>query len=134
MSYTIYKEFRFSASHQLRGLPDDHPCARLHGHNYRVRVELNGPADAIGMVWDYGALAPFRAWLDTTVDHRHLNDLAPFTEVNPTAENLSTVLTMALWEQVAIPDGITSRVWVSETESTWAVWDPHGLTAWNAPH
>ena len=39
--YRISKEFSFSASHRLLGLPDGHPCARLHGHNYRVEVELS---------------------------------------------------------------------------------------------
>ena len=38
--YRITKEFHFSASHQLSHLPDDHQCARLHGHNYIVVVEL----------------------------------------------------------------------------------------------
>ncbi len=32
--FTITKEFHFSASHQLSHLPEDHQCARLHGHNY----------------------------------------------------------------------------------------------------
>ena len=39
--YRISKEFHFSASHQLTDLPADHQCARLHGHNYIVVVELN---------------------------------------------------------------------------------------------
>jgi 6-pyruvoyltetrahydropterin/6-carboxytetrahydropterin synthase len=36
--YTIAKRFAFSASHVIGGLPTDHPCARLHGHNYEVEV------------------------------------------------------------------------------------------------
>ena len=40
--YRITKEFHFSASHQLKDLPDDHPCARMHGHNYVVVIELAG--------------------------------------------------------------------------------------------
>ena len=38
--FRIRKEFHFSASHQLTHLPDDHQCARLHGHNYIVVIEL----------------------------------------------------------------------------------------------
>lgn len=30
----IAKGFHFSASHQLYRLPEEHPCARMHGHNY----------------------------------------------------------------------------------------------------
>ena len=36
--YTIAKRFAFSASHIIGGLPDKHPCSRLHGHNYEVEV------------------------------------------------------------------------------------------------
>ena len=37
--YIISKEYHFSASHQLHDLPEDHPCHRLHGHNYVVEVD-----------------------------------------------------------------------------------------------
>lgn len=29
----IGKEYHFSASHQLTKVGENHPCARLHGHN-----------------------------------------------------------------------------------------------------
>lgn len=81
--FTISKEFAFSASHQLHGLPKGHQCGRLHGHNYVVEVELQAPyLDPTGFVLDYGALAPFKDWLDATYDHKHLNE---FME-QPTAE------------------------------------------------
>ena len=38
--YTIAKQFSFSASHVIDGVPEDHPCGRLHGHNYTVEVQL----------------------------------------------------------------------------------------------
>ena len=41
--YTIAKQFTFSASHQLDHLPEDHQCARLHGHNYVVEIVLSAP-------------------------------------------------------------------------------------------
>ena len=126
MSYTISKEFGFSASHVLGGLPDGHPCGRLHGHNYVVRVELTAAAlDPSGMVFDYRSLDPFKAWLDTVVDHRHLNELPFFTDgTNPTAETLARYLTTMLLEVVVLPVSVHPRVWVSETAKTWAVWSP----------
>ena len=55
--YRITKEFHFSASHQLSHLPDNHQCARLHGHNYIVIVELASKTlNAEGFVRDYGEL------------------------------------------------------------------------------
>lgn len=45
--FRIRKEFHFSASHQLTHLPPDHQCARLHGHNYIVVVELGHGKDSL---------------------------------------------------------------------------------------
>jgi hypothetical protein len=46
------------------------------GHNCDVRVELTGPPDRVGMVWDFGALWPAKEVFER-VDHRHLDDLLP---------------------------------------------------------
>ena len=92
MAYTISKRHHFSASHILAGLPEGHPCGRLHGHNYEIDVRLSSASvdPVTGFVLDYGELKPFLAWVDSTLDHRHLNDL--LTDTNPTAENLSRIL------------------------------------------
>ena len=45
---TISKEFHFSASHQLFGLKEGHPCGRLHGHNYIVKIFLSGEPNKDG--------------------------------------------------------------------------------------
>jgi len=86
----ISKEFHFSASHQLFGLHEDHPCARLHGHNYVIRVFLKGEPDEIGFVIDYGLLKPIQVYIDTVLDHRHLNEVFPLH--NPTVENMSKII------------------------------------------
>lgn len=112
--YTITKQFSFSASHQLDGLPEDHKCARTHGHNYLVEVCLTAPViNEIGFVVDYGDLNPLKDYIDTNLDHRHLNDVLPF---QPSAENLARHFyewCKARWPQV-------SAVRVSETPKTWA--------------
>ena len=118
--FSITKDFAFSASHTLQHLPPDHQCARLHGHNYLVRIELESEMlDSIGFVLDYGALKAFSAVVDS-LDHRHLNDLLPF---NPTAEKLARYLH---GEAVAIlPRFVTvSGVGISETPKTWAWYRP----------
>ena len=111
--YTIKKSFSFSASHQLRGLPSDHQCARLHGHNYKVEIVLTrSTLSDIGFVVDYGELHHFKAIVDS-LDHRHLNDIMPF---NPTAENIAQWLYQMgkeIWPEVLM-------VRVSETDRTWA--------------
>jgi 6-pyruvoyltetrahydropterin/6-carboxytetrahydropterin synthase len=117
--YRITKEFHFSASHQLMGLGDVHPCSRLHGHNYVVRVELSAQQlDANGFVCDYRDLDDFKRYLDATVDHRHLNEV--FDDDGTTAERLAKNFydwCHKRWPQV-------SAVAVSETPKTNAEYRP----------
>jgi 6-pyruvoyltetrahydropterin/6-carboxytetrahydropterin synthase len=74
--YTICKEYHFSASHVLNSLADDHPCSRLHGHNYIVEIELQSQSlNATGFVRDYRELDDLKSYIDDKIDHRHLNDV-----------------------------------------------------------
>jgi 6-pyruvoyltetrahydropterin/6-carboxytetrahydropterin synthase len=117
--FRISKEFQFSASHRIDGLPEDHPCARLHGHNYVVRVELAAPElDRVGFVRDYRELAPLKDYIDATLDHRHLNEVLGDNCV--TAEHLARHL--YAWCAARWPE--TSAVSVSETPKTWAEYRP----------
>ena len=121
MQYEITKDFHFSASHQLDGLPEDHPCSRLHGHNFIVRIHLGADElDDVGFVVDYRALAGFGAWLDEKFDHQHLNDRVGF---NPTAENMTHYL-YKLARHMGLPAIAVS--W-SETPKTWATYRPKDM-------
>jgi len=117
--FRITKEFHFSASHQLTELPADHQCARLHGHNYIVEVELSASdLDENGFVRDYHELTPLKRYIDDELDHRHLNDVLGHNRV--TAEFLARHLydwCKARWQEV-------SAIRVSETPKTWAEYRP----------
>lgn len=118
--YTIKKEFHFSSSHQLDGLPETHPCSRVHGHNYVVIAELRSPQlNHIGFVRDYRALTPIKVFLDNEWDHRHLNDVMP--GINPTAENMAKVLFNTFKE--IIPE--LYAIEVMETPKTKARYETH---------
>lgn len=86
----ISKEFHFSSAHQLNGLPETHPCSRLHGHNYVMKVFLKGEPGKIGFVQDYRELDKIKAFVDDVLDHRNLNDVFPAH--NTTVENMTVVL------------------------------------------
>ena len=117
--YRITKEFAFSASHQLKDLPADHQCARLHGHNYVVVVELaSAELNAHGFVRDYHELGPLKRYIDDELDHRHLNDVLGDDMV--TAERLAKH--MYDWCADRWPE--TAAVKVSETPKTWAEYRP----------
>lgn len=118
--YRISKEFHFSASHQLHGLRPGHPCGRMHGHNYIVKVTLAGETlDERGFLLDYGDLKPFGQWLDDTLDHQHLNDILP---MQPTAENMARAFAQIAIDLLEIPPTIKVSIAVSETPKTWAEW------------
>ncbi|MFJ8795897.1 6-pyruvoyl trahydropterin synthase family protein [Streptomyces sp. NPDC102462] len=118
---TITKEFHFSASHVLDRLPNWHPCARLHGHNYVVVLELSARREHLtdaGFVRDYRELDAFKKWVDDTLDHRHLNEA--MGAVSPSAENLAAWI-FDLWTE-RFPE--LTAVRVSETPKTWAEYRP----------
>ena len=116
--FRITKEFHFSASHVLETLPEDHPCARLHGHNYVAVVELAAETlNDHGFVRDYRDLKDLKAYIDDRLDHRHLNDVL---DGSPTAENLAKHLHD--WCAARWPE--TRAVRVSETPKTWAEYRP----------
>jgi 6-pyruvoyltetrahydropterin/6-carboxytetrahydropterin synthase len=86
--FQIARERVFSASHQLRGYKGR--CERLHGHNWRVRVHVEAEVlDELGMVVDFHELDRIMETVLEPFDHRHLNELSPFNEVNPSSENLA---------------------------------------------
>ncbi|GGR41652.1 6-pyruvoyl trahydropterin synthase family protein [Streptomyces roseolus] len=120
---TITKEFHFSASHVLDRLPAWHQCARMHGHNYIVVLELSAPREALteaGFVRDYRELDAFKKWMDDTLDHRHLNEAMGGGDVSPSAENLA-VWIFDLWHE-RLPE--LTAVQISETPKTWATYRP----------
>jgi len=112
--FTIIKEFHFSASHQLEGLPEWHQCSRLHGHNYVVQIILSANTlNQVGFVVDYNELKPLKDFLDEKFDHRHLNDVLDF---QTSAENIAHYLYH--WAKPCWPEVVAVRV--SETPKTWA--------------
>jgi 6-pyruvoyltetrahydropterin/6-carboxytetrahydropterin synthase len=117
--YTLAKRFNFSASHYIGGLPDNHPCSRLHGHNYDVELVLQSPRlDDVGFVRDFDELSVLQDFLNRTVDHRHLNEVLGHDQT--TSEVISKWLydwCRARWPEVA-------AVRISETPRTWAEYRP----------
>ncbi len=89
-------EFTVAASRRLTGVPSDHPCARMHGHTFLVRVVARGPIDpTTGFVVDFADIQRGWAPLHEALDHRYLNNV-PGLE-NPTSE----VLSRWIWERLA---------------------------------
>lgn len=88
---SVYKTFvdtSFSAAHQLRNYEGS--CGELHGHTWKVRVEVEASQlDEIGMTIDFKDLKEKADSVIGRFDHRCLNQISPFDEENPTAENIA---------------------------------------------
>jgi 6-pyruvoyltetrahydropterin/6-carboxytetrahydropterin synthase len=115
----------FSSGHALRGYQGK--CENVHGHNYKVRVTLEGPQlDSIGLLCDFTHLKRVIRDIAGGVDHKFLNDLAPFDVINPSAENLAKYFYEETSRQMnAMPGGSRiTRVTIWETETTSATYRP----------
>jgi 6-pyruvoyltetrahydropterin/6-carboxytetrahydropterin synthase len=86
-------EFYFAAAHRLPRY--EGPCFRLHGHNYKFFVGVEGEVDpATGMIADFGKIKEVVSEeVLSRADHRNLNDVLD----NPTAENIARWI----WEVLA---------------------------------
>lgn len=86
--YTLKVVMDFAAAHTLRHYPGD--CSRLHGHNWKLEVEVTAARlDEVGMGVDFKLIRQAAKRLADELDHQYLNELPPFIEVNPTAENIA---------------------------------------------
>jgi 6-pyruvoyltetrahydropterin/6-carboxytetrahydropterin synthase len=118
--FAVRVEARFESAHFLRsyrGISEP-----LHGHSYKVEAELVGAVtslddDAIAV--DFVAAKRELERLARRLDYACINDVAPFTEINPSAENIAAwfqrELSMALREEKAIVRAVT--IWEGPVNS-----------------
>jgi 6-pyruvoyltetrahydropterin/6-carboxytetrahydropterin synthase len=86
--YEVNVEAGFSSGHYLRNYHGK--CENPHGHNYKVRVTLVGrELDETGLLLDFKLLKGLLRPVIERIDHQMLNDLEPFTTLNPSAENIA---------------------------------------------
>ncbi|MFH1199315.1 MAG: 6-carboxytetrahydropterin synthase QueD [Candidatus Omnitrophota bacterium] len=112
--FSLKIEAVFSAAHNLRGYKGN--CEELHGHNWKVELVVTcATVDEMGMVMDFREL---RNKLDNVlqeIDHKYLNNIAYFKEINPTSENIAKYLFDVLKPEIGYLKSIT--VWESATSS-----------------
>ena len=119
--YELTVKNRFAAAHQLRGYQGR--CENLHGHNWVVQATLEAASlNKIGLAIDFTEIKnALREVLDQ-LDHKHLNDLPMFREMNPSSENLSRWICEALASRLDSEDVRVSRVTTWESEDACATY------------
>jgi 6-pyruvoyltetrahydropterin/6-carboxytetrahydropterin synthase len=86
--FEVTVEDSFAAGHYLRNYRGK--CENPHGHNYKVRVTLAGKElDKAGLLLDFKDLRHVMKPVIDRLDHQMINEIEPFTNLNPSAENLA---------------------------------------------
>jgi 6-pyruvoyltetrahydropterin/6-carboxytetrahydropterin synthase len=121
--FEISVECNFAAGHALRNYKGK--CENVHGHNYKVRVTLAGDKlNAAGLLMDFVDLRAEIKEQVEKLDHRFLNDIPPFDQLNPSAENLAKYFCDGI-EPRARSQGLqVLGVTVWETDTTSATYRP----------
>jgi 6-pyruvoyltetrahydropterin/6-carboxytetrahydropterin synthase len=125
--FEVSVEAGFAAAHQLRNYRGK--CENLHGHNYKVRVTVQGQElNSIGLLADFTELKAALREISESLDHKFLNEIPPFTEINPSAENVAKYICDRL--QVSLREGgsevpvTIAEVKVWETDTSTATYRP----------
>jgi 6-pyruvoyltetrahydropterin/6-carboxytetrahydropterin synthase len=121
--YYVSAVQHFSAAHSLRGYQGK--CENLHGHNYKVEVELKGlELTKNGMVVDFTDLRAALEKILARMDHKHLNEIKPFDRINPTAENIAKLVYEEMLLKFSAKKIKVSQVVVWESEGCKATYGP----------
>ena len=121
--YEITIETHFSSAHRLRQYNGE--CERLHGHNWSVEVSIaSEKLSDLGMVVDFKELKEKTNALMDRFDHQYLNEVPPFTELNPTTENIARYIFDELSKIINTDSLRVSKVTVWESPTCCACYRP----------
>ena len=111
--YQLTKSVTFDAAHLLRDYVGK--CANLHGHTYKLEVAIAGEkVDEVGMVYDFYDLKKLMQGVVDQLDHHFINEVPPYDEINPTAENIAIVIYEILREKIDKQFDLSVRLYETE--------------------
>ena len=113
--YEVTVKTSFSAAHRLRLY--DGKYENLHGHNWSALVSIEADElDAMGVGIDFVKLKKFVEEILGELDYQNINEIPPFDEQNPSAENIARWLFLKLKEKVNTHSTRVKRVEIYEME------------------
>jgi 6-pyruvoyltetrahydropterin/6-carboxytetrahydropterin synthase len=118
--FEVSVEQTFAAGHALRNYKGS--CENVHGHNFRVRVTLEGQKlDDTGLLVDFLDVKRSMGEIIARLDHVFLNEIPPFDVRNPSAENIAEYFHQELSRRLTenpVPVHIREvRIWETEIQS-----------------
>jgi len=121
--FEVSIDYSFSAGHALRDYKGK--CENTHGHNYKVRVSVEGEQlDSTGLLLDFIDLRDAVKGVVDRLDHQFLNEVAPFDQLNPSAENIARYFSDQLDSRVSQNGARLQAVTVWETDTSFATYRP----------
>lgn len=129
----ISKEFKWEMGHRLPF--HSGKCKNIHGHTYKMRVEIEGDLDQNGMVMDYYDVSSVISPLVDELDHSFivkdndseviefldkLNSKKVVVPFETTAENITLYMLQKIKENITSDRIKKIKVRVYETEKTYA--------------
>ena len=119
--FELMVETMFSAAHQLKGYKGK--CERLHGHNWKVQVHVIAEKlNEIDIAIDFHELKSLTNEVVSALDHSILNEIFPFTEKNPSSENIAKWVYDSLRKKIENETIQLSAVTVWESENASATY------------
>lgn len=119
--FELMVETMFSAAHQLKGYKGK--CERLHGHNWKVQVHVIAEKlNEIDIAIDFHELKSLTNEVVSALDHSILNEIFPFTEKNPSSENVAKWVYDSLRKKIQNETIQLSAVTVWESENASATY------------
>lgn len=118
--FEVTVEQTFAAGHALRNYKGK--CENVHGHNFKVQVRIEGESlDEAGMLVDFIDVKNVMRGVIDRLDHQFLNEVAPFDQKNPSAENIAEYFHVEISQGLAstpVPVRISEvRVWETDIQS-----------------
>ncbi|MBA3070934.1 MAG: 6-carboxytetrahydropterin synthase QueD [Nitrospirae bacterium] len=119
--FELMVDTTFAAAHRLRGYKGK--CEQMHGHNWKVQAHVVAEKlNDIDIAIDFHDLKELLNEVITPLDHSFLNDIFPFTEKNPSSENIAKWIYDSLNKKLSDEHVQVSAVTVWESETTAATY------------
>ena len=118
--FEVAVEQSFASAHALRNYKGR--CENVHGHNWKVRVVIEGEKlDATGMLVDFLDVKSLMGEILHRIDHQFLNEIPPFDNINPSAENIAEYFYQQMTDRLSetlVPVRVREvKIWETEIQS-----------------
>ena len=119
--YQVSIKKTFSAAHVIKEIGGK--CEALHGHNFLVELSVMGESlNAEGLLVDFRVVKGWTEEVLDQLDHKYLNELDYFKNVNPSSEQIARFLFERIDEKARQAKTRLASVTVWESENSCATY------------